>query len=85
MADPRPMFLKDSVSVCSVNSGWSRSKLKSADVVTESLKPTKKSKAELEQLIKANGGKIYQTHNATPGTVCIAGKSEQSSRIPGLV
>ena len=44
--------------------------------MTESLKPEKKSKAELEQLIKANGGKIYQTHDAALGTICIADKSK---------
>lgn len=32
----------------------------------------KKTKAELEQLVKSNGGKIYQTNTAAPRTVCIA-------------
>ncbi|KAM5445605.1 DNA ligase (ATP) [Microsporum audouinii] len=41
-------------------------------VMSESLKPIKKSKADLEQLIKANGGKIYQTHTASKNTYCIA-------------
>ncbi|EFR03192.1 DNA ligase 4 [Nannizzia gypsea CBS 118893] len=41
-------------------------------VMSESLKPTKKSKADLEQLIKANGGKIYQTNTASKNTYCIA-------------
>ncbi|KAI9836321.1 MAG: DNA ligase (ATP), partial [Sclerophora amabilis] len=41
-------------------------------VMTESLSPVKKSKAELEQLIKANGGKIFQTHTAAPNIICIA-------------
>lgn len=44
--------------------------------MTESTAPEKKSKAELEQLVKANGGKIYQTHNAAPHTICIAERSE---------
>ncbi|KAL1955197.1 hypothetical protein VTO42DRAFT_8909 [Malbranchea cinnamomea] len=41
-------------------------------VMTESVEPQKKSKVELEQLIKANGGKIYQTHTAADNTFCIA-------------
>ncbi|EZF31887.1 DNA ligase 4 [Trichophyton interdigitale MR816] len=41
-------------------------------VMTESVKPMKKSKADLEQLIKANGGKIYQTNTAAKDTYCIA-------------
>ncbi|KMQ45154.1 Nucleic acid-binding, OB-fold [Trichophyton rubrum] len=41
-------------------------------VMTESVKPMKKSKADLEQLIKANGGKIYQTNTAVKDTYCIA-------------
>ena len=40
--------------------------------MTETLEPEKKSKAELEQMVKANEGKIYQTHNAVPDTICIA-------------
>ena len=44
-------------------------------VMTESLEPQKKSKADLEQLIKANGGKIYQTNNAADNTICIADRS----------
>ena len=43
-------------------------------IMTDSLIPEKKTKAELEQLVKANGGKIFQTHNASPGTICIADK-----------
>lgn len=44
-------------------------------VMTESTTPEKKSKAELEQLVKANGGKVYQTNTATPDTICIAERS----------
>ncbi|KAK8219913.1 DNA ligase (ATP) [Zalaria obscura] len=40
-------------------------------VITEALKPVKKSKAELEQLIKANGGHILQSEK-DPKTICIA-------------
>jgi DNA ligase-4 len=40
--------------------------------MTESAVPEKKTKAELEQLIKANGGKIYQTNTAAKDTICIA-------------
>jgi DNA ligase-4 len=43
--------------------------------MTESLTPEKKSKPELEQFVKANGGKIYQTNTAVPNTVCIADRS----------
>jgi DNA ligase 4 len=41
-------------------------------VLTESSKPTKKTKLELEAMIKANGGKIVQTHETVEHTVCIA-------------
>ncbi|XRM46458.1 DNA ligase (ATP) [Aspergillus tubingensis] len=41
-------------------------------ILTDSVAPIKKSKAELEQLVKLNGGKIYQTNKAAPTTVCIA-------------
>ena len=44
--------------------------------MTESLKPEKKAKAELEQLVKSNGGKIFQTQDARPNTLCIADRSE---------
>ncbi|KAI9876992.1 MAG: DNA ligase (ATP) [Pleopsidium flavum] len=43
-------------------------------IITESLRPEKKSKAELEQMVKANGGKIFQTHDAAPKTICVADK-----------
>ncbi|KAJ5893525.1 Nucleic acid-binding OB-fold [Penicillium taxi] len=41
-------------------------------IMTESNVDGKKSKGELEQLVKANGGKIYQTNTAAPDTICIA-------------
>ncbi|KAJ5101780.1 Nucleic acid-binding OB-fold-containing protein [Penicillium alfredii] len=41
-------------------------------VLTESTMPEKRSKTELEQLVKANGGKIYQTNTAAPDTICVA-------------
>ncbi|KAB8266860.1 DNA ligase 4 [Aspergillus minisclerotigenes] len=41
-------------------------------ITTDSNTPVKKSKAELEQLVKANGGKFFQTSNAAPSTICIA-------------
>jgi hypothetical protein len=44
--------------------------------MTESLTPEKKSKLELEQLVKAHGGKIYQTDTAAPNTICIADRSK---------
>ncbi|RDW62969.1 DNA ligase (ATP) DNL4 [Aspergillus mulundensis] len=40
-------------------------------ILTDSNTP-KKSKAELESLVKANGGKFFQTNNAAPDTICIA-------------
>lgn len=45
-------------------------------IMTESCAPQKKSKGELEQLVKSNGGKFYQTHTAAPNTICIADRSE---------
>lgn len=45
------------------------------DVATESVSP-KQSKADLEQLIKANGGKIFQTNTAAENIVCIADRSK---------
>jgi DNA ligase-4 len=44
--------------------------------MTESTVPEKRTKAELEQLVKANGGKIYQTNTAVPDTICIAERSK---------
>ncbi|EEP80221.1 conserved hypothetical protein [Uncinocarpus reesii 1704] len=48
------------------------SKSDSLVVMTDALEPEKKSKLELEKLIKANGGKIYQTNTAASNTICIA-------------
>ncbi|KAI9718425.1 MAG: hypothetical protein M1812_004146 [Candelaria pacifica] len=42
--------------------------------MTESLLPEKMAKAELEQLVKANGGKIFQTHTAAADIICVADK-----------
>ncbi|KAJ5120654.1 Nucleic acid-binding OB-fold [Penicillium bovifimosum] len=41
-------------------------------IMTECHVPEKKTKPELEQLVKANGGKIYQTNTAAADTLCIA-------------
>ncbi|KAJ5746060.1 Nucleic acid-binding OB-fold [Penicillium odoratum] len=41
-------------------------------IMTDASIPTKKSKSELEQLVKANGGKVFQTNTAVPDTICIA-------------
>lgn len=49
--------------------------------MTESTVLEKKTKAELEQLIKANGGKIYQTNTAAQDTICIADRRECASSI----
>jgi DNA ligase-4 len=43
--------------------------------MTDTKTPEKKTKAELEQLVKSNGGQIFQTHTAAPNTVCIADRS----------
>ena len=41
-------------------------------IMTESTRPEKKTKIELEEMVKANGGRIVQTHNAVENTVCVA-------------
>ncbi|PGG97506.1 DNA ligase 4 [Helicocarpus griseus UAMH5409] len=41
-------------------------------IMTESAQQPKKTKAQLEQLVKANGGKIYQMNTAAENTICIA-------------
>ena len=41
-------------------------------IMSESTKPEKKTKLELEEMVKANGGKIVQTHNAVEDTICVA-------------
>lgn len=46
--------------------------------MTESTAPEKKTKTELEQLIKANGGKFFQTDTAAPDTICVADRSRDS-------
>lgn len=51
--------------------------------MTESLEPQKKSKADLEQLIKANGGRMYQTNTAADDTICIADRSKLAGRPRG--
>lgn len=46
--------------------------IKSLDIMTDTQKPEKKTKAELEQMVKAHGGKIFQTHDAATNIICIA-------------
>jgi DNA ligase-4 len=41
-------------------------------IMTESMRPEKKTKIELEEMVKANGGRVVQTHNAVENTVCVA-------------
>ncbi|KXG47410.1 Nucleic acid-binding, OB-fold [Penicillium griseofulvum] len=41
-------------------------------IMTESTVPEKKTKVQLEQLVKANGGKFYQTKTAAADTICVA-------------
>lgn len=43
-------------------------------ILSEALRPEKKSKAEMEQLVKANGGKIFQSPTAADDMICIADK-----------
>lgn len=42
-------------------------------------KPEKKSKAEIEKIVKANGGSIYQTHGVAADMICIAERRESCS------
>lgn len=41
-------------------------------IMTESTKPEKKTKIELEEMVKAHGGKIVQSATAIPNTYCVA-------------
>lgn len=43
-------------------------------ILSESLKPNKKTKAELEQIVKVNGGKIFQSPTAANDIICVADK-----------
>mgnify|MGYP003312305227 CR=1 FL=1 len=43
-------------------------------VLSEAMKPLKKSKAEIEAFIKYHGGLIFQSPTAEPGILCIADK-----------
>ncbi|KAL8990814.1 MAG: hypothetical protein Q9177_000620 [Variospora cf. flavescens] len=40
-------------------------------IMSDSSKPEKKTKEELEQMVKANGGKIFQQRNALENTICV--------------
>jgi len=44
-------------------------------IVSEAVKPEKRSKAELEQLVKANGGRIVQQETAAEQVICVADRS----------
>ena len=43
-------------------------------IMTESLKPSRRSKLELEELIKSNGGNIFRKQEAAPNIICIGDK-----------
>jgi DNA ligase-4 len=43
-------------------------------ILSEALKPQKKPKAKIEQLVKANGGKIFQSPTAADDMICVADK-----------
>lgn len=47
-----------------------------ADVLSESLRPEKKSKTEIEDLIKSNGGNVFQRHDAKPTMICVGDRSK---------
>lgn len=47
-----------------------------ADVLSESLRPEKKSKNEIEDLIKSNGGNVFQIHDAKPTMICVGDRSK---------
>lgn len=49
---------------------------KHADVLSDSLRPEKKSKNEIEGLIKSNGGNVFQRHDAQPTMICIGDRSK---------
>ena len=51
--------------------------------MTESLKPEKKSKPEIEEFVKVNGGNIFQD-GSRPGIICIGDKSIQYRKTPLL-
>ncbi|KAI9859339.1 MAG: DNA ligase (ATP) [Vezdaea acicularis] len=41
-------------------------------IITEALGPPKRTKAEVEKIVKAHGGRIYQSHDAVSDILCIA-------------
>ena len=43
--------------------------------MTDAVKPVKR-KADLEHLVKINGGKLYQKSDAAPDTICVGDKRE---------
>lgn len=47
-----------------------------ADVLSDSLRPEKKSKNEIEGLIKSNGGNVFQRHDTQPTMICIGDRSK---------
>ena len=48
---------------------------RAAVIMTESLAPEKKSKVELEEMVKANSGKVFQVHTAASQMICVADRS----------
>lgn len=64
VAGSETVLFKDNVKTTKIFEGLS------FYVMTGSQKPVKKSKAELEQLVKTNGGKIVQ-NDSKPETICI--------------
>lgn len=44
-------------------------------IMSDSAKPEKKTKEELEQIVKANGGKIFQQRNSSINTICVGDRN----------
>ena len=47
-------------------------RLTGVDIMTSSITPVLRSKAELESLVKSSGGAVYQTEHAQKGIIVIA-------------
>lgn len=50
-----------------------------ADIITESTQAPKKSKNQLEQIVTANGGKIFQTNIAAEDMICVGDRRQSSA------
>ena len=70
--------LFEGLNFCGSRGFFWMSELTSLDIMTGLPGPKttyeEKSKTELEQMVRANGAKIYQVHDAVPNTICVAGR-----------